>query len=67
VVENRVIPHLEALICGCLEAEGWGCGSPFTFYLMKKGVLYEKHAFVRFDLKITVNILENNYKIIRQN
>ena len=57
MVENLVIPHLEALVRDYLESERKGCDSPFNFShaLMKMGVLYEKHAIVRFDLNIAVD------------
>ena len=46
MVENRVIPHLEALMSGYLESEGRWRGSPFTscHALVKVGILLDKKA-----------------------
>ena len=53
MVDNHIIPHLEPLMCG---SEGLGHGRHFTLghALIKMGVLYEKHAIVRFDLNTAV-------------
>ena len=43
-VQNHAIPLLNALMCGCLEAEGLLCGSTFTLChaIVKTDILYEK-------------------------